>query len=213
MTTFGLDGVSRRTRAVSRSATVITVAALFFHSMAAYAPARPRFPGREKLFGAIFATLLVTAPVVLIPLFLVARRLGLLDSYAGLIIPAIFNAFGIFLLRQFYLGLPKAAWARGSAPAASNASTAAAERAATAWCRGVAPYSSSVPTSAPSSSAVRSASTSPAAHARNRARPAGSGVLRGESSRMAKATSWCGGAALASMTNRAPGSRVATPPR
>ncbi|AQA15264.1 carbohydrate ABC transporter permease [Streptomyces malaysiensis] len=86
---------------------VITVAALFFHSMAAYALARLRFPGREKLFGAIFATLLVTAPVVLIPLFLVARELGLLDSYAGLIIPAIFNAFGIFLLRQFYLGLPK----------------------------------------------------------------------------------------------------------
>jgi multiple sugar transport system permease protein len=59
------------------------------------------------LFGAIFATLLVTAPVVLIPLFLVARQLHLLDSYAGLIIPAIFNAFGIFLLRQFYLGLPR----------------------------------------------------------------------------------------------------------
>ncbi|WP_233288757.1 carbohydrate ABC transporter permease [Streptomyces calvus] len=86
---------------------LITAAALFFHSMAAYALARLRFPGREKLFGAIFATLLVTAPVVLIPLFLVARELGLLDSYAGLIIPAIFNAFGIFLLRQFYLGLPR----------------------------------------------------------------------------------------------------------
>ncbi|MFD7707224.1 carbohydrate ABC transporter permease [Streptomyces sp. NPDC059785] len=87
--------------------TVITVAALFFHSMAAYALARLRFPGREKLFAAIFATLLVTAPVVLIPLFLVARELRLLDSYAGLIVPAVFNAFGIFLLRQFYLGLPK----------------------------------------------------------------------------------------------------------
>lgn len=55
----------------------------------------------------LFATLLVTIPVVLIPLFLVARQLGLLDSYAGLIIPGIFNAFGIFLLRQFYLGLLK----------------------------------------------------------------------------------------------------------
>ncbi|MFF3286717.1 carbohydrate ABC transporter permease [Streptomyces sp. NPDC003023] len=86
---------------------VITLAALLFHSMAAYALARLRFPGREKIFMAIFSTLLVTAPVVLIPLFLVARELGLLDSYAGLIIPAIFNAFGIFLLRQFYLGLPK----------------------------------------------------------------------------------------------------------
>ncbi|MGP4111918.1 carbohydrate ABC transporter permease [Streptomyces sp. 4N509B] len=87
--------------------TVVTVVALLFHSMAAYALARLRFPGREAIFLSIFATLLVTAPVVLIPLFLVVRELGLLNSYAGLIIPAIFNAFGIFLLRQFYVGLPR----------------------------------------------------------------------------------------------------------
>lgn len=86
---------------------VITIAALFLHSMAAYALARLRFPGREKLFVAIFSTLLVTPPVVLIPLFLVVQQLGMLDSYVGLIVPAIFNAFGIFLLRQFYLGLPR----------------------------------------------------------------------------------------------------------
>ncbi|MEO3753269.1 carbohydrate ABC transporter permease [Streptomyces sp. B6B3] len=88
------------------SATV-TLVALLFHSMAAYALARLRFPGRETIFMAIFSTLLITAPVVLIPLFLVVRELGLLNSYAGLIVPAIFNAFGIFLLRQFYLGLPR----------------------------------------------------------------------------------------------------------
>jgi multiple sugar transport system permease protein len=86
---------------------VVTVVALWFHSMAAYALARLRFPGRKALFAVVFSTLLVTAPVVLIPLFLVARQLHLLDSYAGLIIPAVFNAFGIFLLRQFYLGLPR----------------------------------------------------------------------------------------------------------
>lgn len=86
---------------------VITVVALFLHSMAAYALARLRFPGRDTIFVMIFSTLLITAPVVLIPLFLVVRQLGMLDSYAGLIIPAIFNAFGIFLLRQFYLGLPR----------------------------------------------------------------------------------------------------------
>ncbi|ONK13434.1 carbohydrate ABC transporter permease [Streptomyces sp. MP131-18] len=88
-------------------AAVITVVALLFHSMAAYALARLRFPGREVVFTLIFSTLLITAPVVLIPLFLVARELNLLNSYAGLIIPAIFNAFGIFLLRQFYLGFPR----------------------------------------------------------------------------------------------------------
>ena len=87
------------------SATV-TVIALFFHSMAAYALARLRFPGRELIFTLIFATLLVSLPVILVPLFVLVRAMGLLDSYAGLIIPAIFNAFGIFLLRQFYLGIP-----------------------------------------------------------------------------------------------------------
>jgi len=88
-------------------AAVITIAALFFHSMAAYALARLKFPGRDSIFGVIFSTLLITAPVVLIPLFIIVRQLGMLDSYAGLIIPLIFNAFGIFLLRQFYLGIPK----------------------------------------------------------------------------------------------------------
>jgi len=88
-------------------AAVVTVVALFFHSMAAYALARLEFPGREKLFIGIFSTLLVTFPVVLIPLFLVVRAFGLLDNYGGLIIPAIFNAFGIFLLRQFYVSLPR----------------------------------------------------------------------------------------------------------
>ena len=87
------------------SATV-TIVALFFHSMAAYALARLRFPGRELIFTLIFATLLVSLPVILVPLFVLVRAMGMLDSYAGLIIPAIFNAFGIFLLRQFYLGIP-----------------------------------------------------------------------------------------------------------
>jgi multiple sugar transport system permease protein len=87
------------------SATV-TLIALFFHSMAAYALARLRFPGRELIFRLIFATLLVSLPVILVPLFVLVRSMGMLNSYAGLIIPAIFHAFGIFLLRQFYLGIP-----------------------------------------------------------------------------------------------------------
>jgi multiple sugar transport system permease protein len=86
---------------------VVTVVALFFHSMAAYALARLRFPGRDTIFMLIFSTLLITFPVILVPLFLIVHALGLLDSYAGLIVPAIFNAFGIFLLRQFYLSIPK----------------------------------------------------------------------------------------------------------
>ena len=87
-------------------ATTVTIIALFFHSMAAYALARLRFPGRELIFSLIFSTLLVSLPVILVPLFILVRELGMLDSYAGLIVPSIFHAFGIFLLRQFYLGIP-----------------------------------------------------------------------------------------------------------
>ncbi|MEP9382061.1 carbohydrate ABC transporter permease [Nocardioides sp. KR10-350] len=85
----------------------VTVIALFTHSMAAYALARLRFPGRGLVFSLIISTLLVSLPVILVPLFLVVKQLGMLDSYAGLIVPAIFNAFGIFLLRQFYLTVPR----------------------------------------------------------------------------------------------------------
>lgn len=87
--------------------TVVTVVALFFHTMAGYALARLRFPGRETIFIAIFSTFLVSLPVIIVPLFIMVRSMGLLNSYAGIIIPSIFNAFGIFLLRQYYLSLPR----------------------------------------------------------------------------------------------------------
>jgi multiple sugar transport system permease protein len=86
---------------------VVTIIALIFHSMAGYALARLRFPGRDAIFLAMFATFLISQPVIIVPLFILARTLHLLDSYAGLIVPSIFNAFGIFLLRQFYLGVPR----------------------------------------------------------------------------------------------------------
>jgi multiple sugar transport system permease protein len=88
-------------------ATTVTVGALFFHSMAAYALSWLRFPGRDAIFLGIFATFLVSLPVILVPLFILVKLLGLLNNFGGLIIPALFNAFGIFLLRQFYLTIPK----------------------------------------------------------------------------------------------------------
>jgi multiple sugar transport system permease protein len=87
-------------------ATSVTVLALLFHSMAAYSFARLRFPGRKTWFGTILATLMVPFAITLIPSFIIVKSLGWLNTYWALIIPAIFNAFGIFLLRQFYLGLP-----------------------------------------------------------------------------------------------------------
>src|ERR1700723_3630462 len=84
----------------------ITVLALFFHSMAGYAFARLRFPGREAIFLVIFSTFLVSLQVIIVPLFILVEKMGMVNTYAGLIIPVTFNAFGIFLLRQFYLGIP-----------------------------------------------------------------------------------------------------------
>jgi multiple sugar transport system permease protein len=88
-------------------AATVTVTALLFHSMAGFALARLRFPGREAIFLTMFSTFLVSLPVIIVPLFILVRAFGMLNSYAGLIIPSIFNAFGIFLLRQFYLSVPR----------------------------------------------------------------------------------------------------------
>lgn len=86
---------------------VVTVVALFFHTMAGYALARLRFPGREAVFIAMLATFLVSLPVIIVPLFALVRAMGLVNTWAGLIVPSIFDAFGIFLLRQYYLSLPR----------------------------------------------------------------------------------------------------------
>ena len=75
--------------------------------MAAFALARLRFPGRDVIFLGIFSTLLVSFPVIIVPSFMLVRQMGMVNSYAGLIVPAIFNAFGIFLLRQFYISIPR----------------------------------------------------------------------------------------------------------
>ncbi len=88
-------------------ATVVTVVALLFHSMAAYSLARLNYPGRNLIFLAILATLMVPFTAIVVPLFIVIDAFGWVDTYKALIIPMIPHAFGIFLLRQFYLSLPR----------------------------------------------------------------------------------------------------------
>ncbi len=80
---------------------------LLFCSLAAYPLARLEFPGRDALFSAIVATILIPFQIVMIPLYILTVQLGLRNSYIGLIFPAIASAFGIFLLRQAFLGVPK----------------------------------------------------------------------------------------------------------
>jgi multiple sugar transport system permease protein len=79
---------------------------LLFCSLAAYAFARLRFFGSNVLFIVLLATLMVPFQVVLIPTFLIVKKLGLVDNVGGLIVPNLCGAFGIFLLRQFFRTLP-----------------------------------------------------------------------------------------------------------
>ncbi|HEY0827488.1 MAG TPA: carbohydrate ABC transporter permease [Bacilli bacterium] len=87
--------------------TVVTVAALLFHAMAGFALARLDFPGKSAIFSWMLSTLMVPFSVIMIPLFMITKEIGLANSLWGLIVPSIFNAYGIFLFRQFYQSFPK----------------------------------------------------------------------------------------------------------
>lgn len=80
---------------------------LLFCSLAAYPLARLDFKGRDAIFTAIVATIMIPFQIVMIPLYVLAVQLGLRNTYLGLIFPAIASAFGIFLLRQAFQGVPK----------------------------------------------------------------------------------------------------------
>jgi len=88
-------------------AAVSTALQLLTSSMAAYAFARLTFRGRDALFLVYIATLMVPLQVTILPLFVEMKYLGQVDSYAGLVLPSIASAFGTFLLRQAFLGLPR----------------------------------------------------------------------------------------------------------
>jgi multiple sugar transport system permease protein len=85
----------------------VTVAAVFFDSLAAYALARLRFPGRTVAFILVLATLMVPFQVTLVPVFELLFKLHWLNTYQGLIVPRATSAFGIFLLRQFFISVPR----------------------------------------------------------------------------------------------------------
>jgi multiple sugar transport system permease protein len=84
----------------------ITSGQLLFSSLAAYAFARLRFPGRDVLFLVFLGTMMVPFHVTLIPSYLIVRWLGWLDTYQALIVPRLVSAFGIFLLRQYDFTIP-----------------------------------------------------------------------------------------------------------
>jgi ABC-type glycerol-3-phosphate transport system permease component len=87
---------------------VVTIVGLAVATMAAFAFARYDFPGGNLMFGAVVATLMIPSHITLIPNYLTLARAGLLDTYAGLILPAIANGFAAFFLRQYIRGIPRA---------------------------------------------------------------------------------------------------------
>lgn len=84
-----------------------TLLILIIDSAAAYAYARMQFPGKRLLYGLLLATLFLPGMMFLVPNFLTVANLGLLNSYAGVIIPGLAGVFGVFFMRQFFESLPR----------------------------------------------------------------------------------------------------------
>ncbi len=87
-------------------ATAITAGNLLFCSMLGYALAKLRFPGKRALFALVLGTLMVPGIVTFMPLFVLVANMGLVNTHAGLILPFLAGAFGVFLMRQFISGIP-----------------------------------------------------------------------------------------------------------
>ncbi len=84
----------------------ITLLSLAFNVTAGYAFAKLRFAGRKKLFQSLLGLLVIPAQVAMLPLFLMLKYMGLVNSYAAVVVPAMATAFGIYLVRQYARGIP-----------------------------------------------------------------------------------------------------------
>ncbi|HEV8538448.1 MAG TPA: carbohydrate ABC transporter permease [Bacteroidota bacterium] len=84
----------------------VTLVSLFFNSMAGYAFAKYRFPGRNRIFRLLVAEMVIPAQVTTLPLFLMLNKVGLINTYMGVIVTGMATIYGIFLIRQFALSIP-----------------------------------------------------------------------------------------------------------
>ncbi len=87
--------------------TLIVIGQLFTSSMSGFAFARLQFPGRDRIFLLYLASLMIPAQVIMIPIFLMVKELGWVNSHLSLIVPSLATPFGTFLFRQFFLGIPE----------------------------------------------------------------------------------------------------------
>jgi multiple sugar transport system permease protein len=84
----------------------ITGISLFFNSMAGFAFAKYRFAGKQKLFKLLLSAMVIPAQVTMLPLFLMLNRMGVINTYWGVIIPGMASIYGIFLIRQYIISIP-----------------------------------------------------------------------------------------------------------
>ncbi len=86
---------------------VVSVCSAMLDSLAGYGFARLNFKGRDTLFNIVLLTMLVPFQIIMIPLFIEATELHMVNTYVGLIIPRMASAYGIFFMKSFFIGLPK----------------------------------------------------------------------------------------------------------
>jgi multiple sugar transport system permease protein len=87
-------------------AVTVTLISLFFNSMAGYAFAKYRFKGKNQIFNLLLSSMIIPAQVTMLPLFLMLKSMGFINTYFAIIIPGLANIFGIFLIRQYALSIP-----------------------------------------------------------------------------------------------------------
>jgi multiple sugar transport system permease protein len=103
---FTQAGIGRRIFNSVLIATLATLLSLSFNVTAGYAFAKLPFPGRERVFKGLLGALIIPGQVGMIPLFLMLKYLGLVNTYAGVLVPSLASVFGIFLVRQYALSIP-----------------------------------------------------------------------------------------------------------
>jgi multiple sugar transport system permease protein len=103
---FATTGIARYFLNSLIVATLATLLSLTFNTAAGYAFAKLRFKGRDRLFQLLLAALVIPAQVTMLPLFLMLKQFGLINSFAGVLVPLVTSIFGIFLVRQYALSIP-----------------------------------------------------------------------------------------------------------
>jgi multiple sugar transport system permease protein len=103
---FAHAGIGRYLANSVLLALAATALSLLFNVMAGYAFAKLRFRGRDRLFRLMLGALVIPGQVAMVPLFLLLKHMGLVNTYGGIIAPALASIFGIFLVRQYALSIP-----------------------------------------------------------------------------------------------------------